>query len=474
MKRSMIFFLCGILLNSLVSSVSGASRKDSPPNIVFVYVDDLGFGDLGCYGNGKMKTPNLDRMATEGILFTNFTVASPVCSPSRVGVMTGQYPSRLSFHGHLAGLDANLRRGMPNYLDPEIVTLTRLLQSAGYATGHFGKWHMGGPQDKSAPPPSEYGIDVSGTVLSNGPGYGMEGDRRANSSMRIMQHTLDFIEANSEKPFFVNCWIIDPHSVLSPNEEQLAEYPELESRARGFSSTTQVYNSVITDIDKQMGRLLEKLDQLGLKENTLVIFSSDNGPAPVWGLDTAPSGAGDVGPLRGCKASLYEGGIRVPFIVRWPGKAPAGKVDDATILSGVDLLPTFCKLAGINVSENLALDGEDMSMALFGNPLERTKPLMWEYRYSPWGRHIQISPMLAMREGDWKLLMNPDGSRVELYDLRKNPCEVDNLATENPELVTQMGQELLDWHISLPGKEFIPENAGSFAYPWPGASNDLE
>lgn len=261
---------------------------------------------------------------------------------------------------------------------------------------------------------------------------------------------------------------MDPHSVLRPNEEQLADYPELEARADGFTSALQVYAAVITDVDRQVGRLLEKLEQLGIAENTLVIFSSDNGPAPIWGVPTLHSGTGSVGPLRGCKASLYEGGIRVPFIARWPGKVPSDKVDDLTVISAVDLLPTFCSLAGIELSESLDLDGQDMSQALKGKPLEREKPLMWEYRWCPWGRHLQNAPMLAMRDGDWKLLMNPDGSRKELYNLKQNPSEVDNLAYENPEILERMSRQLLDWHHTIPGREFIPESAGSFEYPWPG------
>ena len=466
MKHTAISLIVTLMINT-VSVFSGTDLKDSPPNIVFVFVDDMGWGDAGCYGNRMIKTPNLDRMAKEGILFTNFTVASPVCSPSRVGVMTGQFPSRHGFHGHLASLEINQRRGMPNFLDPGVETLTKILKKAGYATGHFGKWHMGGPQDKGATPPSDYGIDVSGTVLSTGPGYKKDGDSRAHSSYRIMQHTLDFIEANAERPFFINCWIIDPHSVLRPSEEQLADYPELESPAQGFTSAPQVYSAVITDIDRQVGRLLEKLEKLGIAENTLVVFSSDNGPAPIWGRDTFHSGTGSVGPLRGCKASLYEGGIRVPFIAWWPGNVPSGRVDDRTVISGVDLLPTFCGLSGVELSEDLDLDGQDMSPAFMGNSVQRIKPLMWEYRFGPWGRYIQIPPMLAMRDGDWKLLINPDGSRIELYNLKKNPCEVDNLANENPEIVKKMSEELLKWHLSLPGKEFIPENAGSSDYPWP-------
>jgi N-acetylgalactosamine-6-sulfatase len=465
-KLSILFLLTG-LVSCVAIFKTNANDRLKQPNIVFVFVDDMGFGDLGCYGNKIIKTPNLDKMASEGILFTNFTVSSPVCSPSRVAIMTGLYPARTRFHGHLASLEENQQRNMPNYLDTNIPTLTQLLKSAGYATAHFGKWHMGGPQDGNAPVPEEYGIDVSATVLSNGPSFKKKGDTRAESSFRIMQHTLDFIETNSDKPFFVNCWIIDPHSVLAPNQEQLDKYPELKSRAKGFTSATQVYSAVISEVDNQIKRLFDKLDELGISENTLVVFSSDNGPAPIWGIDTAHSGTGSVGPLRGCKASLYEGGIRVPFIVRWPGYVPEGKVDDETILSGVDVLPTFCSLAGVDFKQQLNPDGQDMTEAFKGKTVNRENPLMWEYRFSPWGRHIQKSPALAMRDGDWKLLMNPDGGRIELYNLKENVCEVDNLANEYPEVVKQMSKNLLDWHNSLPDVESMPESAGSFAYPWP-------
>lgn len=464
-----------ILLFSTAICVGGVNpRNPEKPNIIFVFCDDLGFGDLGCYGNRHIQTPNLDKMAEEGLLFTNFTVASPVCSPSRVGMMTGQFPSRHAFHGHLADLKSNQRRGIPNFLDPGVMTVTQLLQSGGYATGHFGKWHMGGPQDKNAPPPEGYGIDVSATVLSNGQQFKKDGDTRADTSMRIMQHTLDFIESHSDQPFFINCWIVDPHSVLAPSPEQLEVYEKyaMTGNAKNrFTSALQTYYAVITDVDKQVGRLLEKLQQLNIDKNTIVIFSSDNGPAPIWGSGTAHSGVGSVGPLRGCKASLYEGGIRVPFIVRWPGHTPSGKVDDTTVISGVDLLPTFCQLAGVPADDSLNLDGEDMSQAFLGAQMKRKKPLMWEYRSSPWGRHIQISPVLAMRDGDWKLMMNPDGSRVELYNLTKNPCEVDNLANEYPDVVTDMSRELLKWHKTIPGWDNLPPDAGSFDYPWPGKDN---
>ena len=193
--------------------------------------------------------------------------------------------------------------------------------------------------------------------------------------------------------------------------------------------------------------------------------SSDNGPAPIWGIGTVHSGTGDVGPFRGCKSSLYEGGIRVPFIARWPGSVPAGMIDKETNISGVDLLPTFCKLAGIDYLDRVKPDGQDMSTALLGTPTQRENPLMWEFRYSPWGRLLQNSPVLAMRDGNWKLMMNPDGSRIELYNLKQNPCEVDNLASENKKIVKRMSKELLEWHKSIPDIETISETPATHNYP---------
>ena len=469
--------LGGLNQADFTKAFADSVKGKRPPNFVFMLCDDLGWGDLGCYGNPScyahphLKTPNLDKLAEQGLRFTNAYANSPVCTPSRVGVMTGCFPSRLGIHYVFSDPDWNARIPMPNYLDHEIPTVTCLLQQAGYVTGHFGKWHLGGTHDKSSPPPEAYGINTSATILSSGSSFRKPGHTRDKDSERIINRTIGFVEANRDKPFYVNTWLTDPHSSLTPNKEQMDVYKHL-AESEHFTSALQVYYSVVTDMDRHIGRLLKKLDELSMADNTIVIFSSDNGPAPIWGIDTAHSGVGSTGPFRGCKASLYEGGIRVPFIVRWPGRTPPNQVDDTTIISFADLLPTFCSLAGKKLPEDLRLDGEDMSGALMGKPQQRTKPLKWEYRFDSWGRHIQKSPILAMRNEQWKLLMNPDWSRVELYDLNMDPSEVNNRADQHADVVKQMSKQLMNWHKSLPDADKLPPNAGAFDYPWP-KSGDL-
>ena len=436
-----------------------AEDKMTRPNFVFVLADDWGWGDLGCFGNDLLKTPNLDKLASQGTIFTQFYVNGSVCSPTRAGIMTGRFPARHRIFGHFADHDTNAKRGMPNWLDPNVTTLTDLLKQAGYVTGHFGKWHLGA--GKGAPEPKEYGVDDYRVFGGNGPGWN-DPNFPARSSELIVDESIRFIQANRDKPFFVNVWLKDTHAFLDPTEEQMAAYPNLKGAYR-------IYCSAATNADKQLGGLFAKLDELGLSQNTVVIFTGDNGPEDIRIPNASHSGVGSAGPFRGRKRSLYEGGIRTPFIIRWPGVTPAGKVDNSTVLSGVDMLPTICTLAGIGVPADLRGDGEELSAALKGSPKTRAKALFWEFRFYIYSHTVHRSPMIAVREGDWKLLTNPDRSRIELYNIPKDPTELTNRAEQKPEIAKKLTDKALEWFKTLPEAPIEPQ-AGKNDYPWPKAT----
>ncbi len=447
-------------------SAAKAAARNGRPNFVFIFADDLGWGDLGCYGNRQIKTPNLDELARKGTLFTQFYVNGSVCSPSRTAFMTGHFPARHRVHGHFAAHKQNKARAMPDWLDPEAHTVTRLLQDAGYVTGHFGKWHLG--SGDGAPDPGEYGIDEHATRSSSGPQLTGTNDPyfRAKSTAQIVDRTIQFIEKNRDKPFYVNAWTLVPHATLHPTDEQMKPYQRYAPQGVPYKGAKQIYYASVSDMDHQIGRLVKRIDELGLAGNTVIAFSSDNGPEDFDIRNAVHSGIGDAGPFRGRKRSIYEGGIRMPFIVRWTSRTPAGKVDDKNIVAGVDWLPTVCSLAGVRLPAGLNPDGEDMSQAILGKPQARSKPLMWEWRFRIFGDMAHKSPMLAIRDGKWKLLMNPDRSRVELYDIGNDPTELDNLADQNPRIVRELSERLLEWQKTLPAGP-VDDLAGSNAYPWP-------
>jgi N-acetylgalactosamine-6-sulfatase len=436
------------------------------PNFVFVFADDLGWGDLGCYGNRQIKTPNLDRLARQGTLLTQFYVSGSVCSPSRAAIMTGRFPARLGIHGHFASDEKNEQRAMPNWLDPTVPTVTHLLREAGYVTGHFGKWHLG--SGRHAPEPGAYGIDEHCTRVSSGPQLSGQDDPyfRAKSSRQIVDHAIAFIEEHRDEPFYVNVWSLVPHATLHPTPEQMTPYERYSPRGVPYKGVKQIYYASVTDLDTQIGRLVDRVDELGLAEETFIVFSSDNGPEDLDINNAVHSGIGSTGPFRGRKRSLYEGGIRVPFIVRRPGTTPAGRVDNETVAAGVDWLPTICHLAGVTVPGEADLDGQDFSQALLGRPVSSRRPLMWEWRFRVFGDMVHKCPMLAIRQGRWKLLMNPDRTRVELYDIPRDPTELDNVADRHSEIVRKLSRRVLAWQQTLPEGP-IEEVAGSNAYPWP-------
>ena len=454
----------------LLAALAAASFAAGGPNIVFVFIDDIGYGDLSCYGNRDIATVNIDRMAAEGIRFEQFYVGSPICSPSRVAVTTGQYPARHLIHSYLNSRERNRQRGMRDFLDPAAPAVARAFRRAGYATAHFGKWHMGGGRDvDDAPLPSAYGFDESlvafeglgDRILPPG-GLSEQSKKLGRGSVRdaakhemteiYVDRSIDFIRRNRGKRFYLHLWLNDVHDRFYPKPGSTAKFRQFEA-----NPYVQQYYAVIDEMDRQLGRLFAEMDKLGLAENTLIAIAGDNGPT-AWKryYDEGYDPPGKTGGLRGRKWSLYEGGIREPLILRWKGSVPAGRVNGKTVVGAVDLFPTFCALAGV-AAPDAAFDGVDMSAAFRGEQPARRRPLFWEYGRTPSylrpGNPADVSPNMAVRDGRWKLLMNADGSNVELYDFRDGFDESRSVAAKHQKVTRRLSAMLQSWRQSLPELE---------------------
>jgi arylsulfatase A-like enzyme len=457
-----------LLFCLVFACLAGKSAAAAKPNFLFILADDLGWSDLGCYGHAQIRTPNIDRMAAQGTLFTQFYVNGSVCSPSRCAFFTSQYPARQKIHGHFATPEQNTARGMSQFLDPKVPNAPSLLKSAGYATAHVGKWHLG--SNSGGPEPGAYGFDfVGGGERDGANGPAANPYYRAQSTSNFVNEIIGFITKNKDKPFYAQLWTLVPHATLNPTPEQMQPYARLRAGGADFphASAAQIFYSSVTDLDTHVGRLLKALDDLGLADNTLVFFSSDNGPEDIHIANAGHSGIGSAGPFRGRKRSLYEGGIRVPGIIRWPGKVPAGVIDNTSVVAGVDWLPTVCKFAGVPIPASHKVDGEDMSDVFSGRQRARAKPLMWEWRFRIAGDPFHHSPQLAIREGDWKLLMNPDRSRVELYEIKKDLTQLNNVAGHHSEIVARLSEKVLAWQKELPPGPG-DQGMGQMNYAWPG------
>lgn len=450
MQHKMIFLVLGVSLAALLALVPSAAAADRP-NIIFVLADDMGPGDLACYGGKLVPTPHIDRLAAEGTRFGQYYSAAPICSPSRVGCFTGMFPARWRITSFLQDRQGNRACEQADFLDPAAPSVARALKSAGYATAHFGKWHMGGGRDVTdAPKFAAYGFDEhAGTwespeahpdiTATNWIWSPQDKVKRWDRTAYFIDRTLDFLKRHKSQPAFVNVWLDDVHTPWVPDETAQTKMPRPETPAR--------LRPVLAETDKQIGRLLAGLKEQGIDQQTLVVFASDNGALPTFKGDRSAG-------LRGSKLSLYEGGIRLPCIARWPGKIPAARVDEQSVIAAVDLLPTFCAIAGAALPASAALDGEDQTAALLGQTTKRLRPLFWEY-----GRNDQSfrypaghdrSPTVALRDGNWKLLVNADGSRAELYDVITDRAEANDVAKANPEVTKQMTERALAWQKSLP------------------------
>lgn len=450
--------LAAVHIAHAASAGENSSRPTRPPNIVLILADDLGWADLGCYG-GAIPTPHLDRLAREGARFTAAYSACTVCSPTRAAVLTGKYPARLHITDWIPGHGRpQAPLAVPDWtrrLPHEEITLAEMLKAAGYATAHIGKWHLG--FSEHGPTTQGFDLNIAGTHAGQPPSYffpyrrgrqqietlegGIEGEHLTD---RLAREAVAFVEQHREQPFFLY-W--PDYSVHTPLEGK----PELVEthRARSADSPRNpVYAAMVEGLDSAIGRLLGKIAELGLDDQTIVLFSSDNGGLTLGGVTTNA-------PLRDGKGSVYEGGVRVPLIVRYPPQVAAGQTPDDPVMS-IDFPPTLLALAGLEALLPAPIDGVDVSPAITGRGTLPQRALFWHYpHYHPGG----ATPYGAVRSGQMRLVEFYESGRRELYDVQADVGETHDLAAAMPEKTAELAETLDHWRTAVGAQMPVPNPA---------------
>jgi arylsulfatase A-like enzyme len=448
MKTQTLFAVYLVTLITAVMPSPSKAQGELRPNIVFLLADDLGYADLAIHGHPYARTPNLDKLAADGTRFTQFYATGMTCCPARTGLMTSKFPATYRTYPANGGF-------------AERVTVTELLRKQGYATGHFGKWHIG-PDET----PGTYGLDVIGDQSRDERGK-KKGEEPRGRDAPIYDQAIRFIEDNRNRPFYVNVWGHISHNPVDPVESLVNRWNDLSVSEGDFppfmreklqklrdsggdvNDAMRRYLADVESLDAAVGQLLDRLDDLGLRKNTIVIFSSDQGAdmtkVGLGGVRNNQMGFNDD--RRGGKHTNLEGGLRVPWIVRWPGHVSAGRMDETSVISGIDYLPTLCAIAGVKINA-ADFDGEDSSAAWLGGTHVRTKPLLWKTS-SPGSQAV-------IRDGKWKLFhpVRRNGGEFELYDIEADPQEAKNLFAEEPKVAGELVKKVEAWVATLP-KEYL-------------------
>ena len=429
--------LPGCISKPLTSS-NGTTKS---PDIIIAMCDDLGYGDLGCYGHPQIKTPHLDRFAAEGMKFTDCYAAAPVCSPARAGMLTGRVPHRTGVYNWIPGKVAM-------HLPENEITVAKLLKNNGYTTCHVGKWHLNSYfNSPKQPQPNDHGFDHWFSTQNNASPSHMDphnfvrngrevGQLKGHSSDLIVDEAIDWLEnhRDKDKPFCLFVWFHSPHEPVATDKKFTDMYKDRQEA---------IYYGNVTQTDYAFGRLMANLDKMKLRDNTFVMFTSDNGPETLLRYRGAKNSYGSPGRLRGMKLHMYEGGIRVPSIIRWPGRIKAGSVSSVPV-NGTDVLPTLCTMAGVKVPTDRPIDGVNILPVFKGGKPARKIPMYWRYDRAP------SKPFTAaMRDGDWKILADNEMTTFALYNLRKDIGEKHNLVDSEPQRFAQMKKKLIKLHAEI-------------------------
>ena len=444
----MISFFVKIFITVFTFSLLFSFKVLSKPNVLFILIDDMGWMDLGCQGNKNLRTPNIDNLAKGGMRFTDAYAPAPVCSPTRAAIITGQSPARLQITNHLPHQDRFtpkdsklLPAKMLNHLSLESETLAeRLKKDAHYATAFIGKWHLYTGRDKKYNPLNQgFDINIGGCSYGGPPTFfdpyriDFLPDRKEGEYLpnRLADEAIAFIsEQNSkDKPFFVALWNYTVHWPMEAPDKLVEKYKNLP--VKGYRDHR--YAAMIEAMDIAIGKVLKSLDDLNITEETLVIFTSDNGPF---------GGVGDASPLRADKGHLYEGGIRVPLIVRWPGKVEAGAVEETPVIL-TDLHPTILAATGLDLNSTIPNDGHNLLPLLKGKEKLKNRVVYWHYPNFAFHRDNRLGS--AIREGDHKLIYFYDTDSVELYNLKNDIGEKNDLSGKMPQLASRLKNKLKVW-----------------------------
>lgn len=440
-------------LSSFVLPRAGISRENPPPpNIVFILADDQGLHQIGCYGNSFYETPNLDRLAAEGMKFTDAYAACPVCSPTRASIVTGKYPARLHLTDFIWGHPIIGKLKVPpwrKYLPDEEVTIPEALKPAGYISGHFGKWHLNKNKNYAPGRPMDPGSQGFDDVLTNDKPL-EDADPKADPHhvWEITNRATSFIESNKNRPFF--CYVAH-NSIHDPKMECLDIIAKYKKKAGSEDpKNNPVIAAMVETLDRSFGVILDKLEELKIADNTIVVYFSDNG---------CNHASDELKPLRGGKAQLYEGGIRVPLIIRWPAVVRAG-TKCRTAVSSVDFFPTFLETARLKITDATAVDGESLLPLLTQTGSLKRDALYWHY---PHYHYSGIAPSGAVRAGRYKLIewfeKSIDGidtpGAIELFDIEADISEQQNLAEKMPDITAKLYNQLKQWRKSVGAQEML-------------------